>query len=468
MPPRIHLLAHLRPGIGNILPSSRHALPVEAFLERGPRHFSRLRAPRPPPFPTVDSCPPASCACAPTPELPPGVEIDRTTALNGVVAGYAEQVLVCTGREDWAARIEDEDRGENLAASLRGLFGRGGAFCDPYHNVSILNSSFPSEEEAAGTSAYLLPSFKFIPDIAYRDPDALRAVAKAHILPRTLHPAHDGMPKSHRDRLVRGEEEEDGGRYAGALRARDVRDVRDVMVLICGHGGRDVRCGVMGPTLRDEFGRALGRLGYAVETGRFGGEDKEKEKAARVARVGLEMREGMREQMEMAVRGMRWRDVGSEMSNPISGLAISLQQASVLPPIIRATITNINPYPVTLATYGSPLDSMALAVGVPFMIPEGASDPLEYPTIKLKRAWPPSGDAVVGIAAGESVSRDIELKHPPLNLESLKGQQVTVGVKGRWMGVLGKAKEDVGAEDWEGDCLFVGEYEFGYVEIKIE
>ncbi|PKS05287.1 hypothetical protein jhhlp_008659 [Lomentospora prolificans] len=31
------------------------------------------------------------------------------------------------------------------------------------------------------------------------------------------------------------------------------------MILICGHGGRDLRCGVLGPLLRDEFRRVLSR-----------------------------------------------------------------------------------------------------------------------------------------------------------------------------------------------------------------
>jgi len=36
-----------------------------------------------------------------------------------------------------------------------------------------------------------------------------------------------------------------------------VQDVKDVLVLICGHGGRDMRCGITGPILRDEFERSL-------------------------------------------------------------------------------------------------------------------------------------------------------------------------------------------------------------------
>lgn len=39
------------------------------------------------------------------------------------------------------------------------------------------------------------------------------------------------------------------------------------MVLICGHGGRDMRCGVMGPVLRDEFRARLPEAGVEVLEG---------------------------------------------------------------------------------------------------------------------------------------------------------------------------------------------------------
>lgn len=62
--------------------------------------------------------------------MPEGLEIDHKAALNGVMSAYAEQVLICTGQDDWGSRIEEEDGGSNLAAGLKGLFGRGGKFMD--------------------------------------------------------------------------------------------------------------------------------------------------------------------------------------------------------------------------------------------------------------------------------------------------------------------------------------------------
>lgn len=94
------------------------------------RCFATARPPKPPPFPTVSSCPSPTCGCAATPTYPDGLEIDRKSPLNGVISGYAEQVIICTGKDDWSSRIEDENSGDNLAADLKELFGRGGQYTD--------------------------------------------------------------------------------------------------------------------------------------------------------------------------------------------------------------------------------------------------------------------------------------------------------------------------------------------------
>jgi len=62
--------------------------------------------------------------------MPPGLEIDRKTPLRGTLGPFAQQVLICTGKGDWGSKIEEEDGGDNLAADLRELLGRGGVFAD--------------------------------------------------------------------------------------------------------------------------------------------------------------------------------------------------------------------------------------------------------------------------------------------------------------------------------------------------
>ena len=79
-----------------------------------------------PSFPVVATCPSPTCACAATPE---GLDIDHGKPLSGTMAAYAEQVVISTGRDDWASRIEAEE-GRNLAKELRGLLGPKGRFHD--------------------------------------------------------------------------------------------------------------------------------------------------------------------------------------------------------------------------------------------------------------------------------------------------------------------------------------------------
>lgn len=66
--------------------------------------------------------------------MPEGLPIDHEGKLNGLISGYAEQVLICTGRGDWPSRIEEDSSGDNLAADLKELVGRGGIYSD----VSLL------------------------------------------------------------------------------------------------------------------------------------------------------------------------------------------------------------------------------------------------------------------------------------------------------------------------------------------
>ncbi|KAI0904689.1 Sucraseferredoxin-like protein [Ustulina deusta] len=209
---------------------------------------------------TVPRCPSPTCECADTPEMPEGLPIDHNGKLNGLISNYAEQVLVCTGQNDWSSRIEEENSGDNLAADLKELIGRGGIYSDPFHNVSVLNSSFPSSisrrPEVQTTSAYLLPSFKYVPFLPRVSFEAVQALVKGYLLPEKLHPMNDGLAQIHKDRLLRKEA------YQHLLPG--VRDVDDVLVLICGHGGRDMRCGVMGPVLQAEFETQLPQAGLEV------------------------------------------------------------------------------------------------------------------------------------------------------------------------------------------------------------
>ena len=74
---------------------------------------------------------------------------------------------------------------------------------------------------------------------------------KAFILPSQLHQSYDRLTRKETDSLKRQPEMQQ--QFVGA------RKIDEILVLICGHGGRDVRCGTLGPILKEEFEEKLQR-----------------------------------------------------------------------------------------------------------------------------------------------------------------------------------------------------------------
>jgi hypothetical protein len=101
-------------------------------------------------------------------------------------------------------------------------------------------------------SAYILPSFRYLPYIPLTC-HSIETFTRAFLLPLTLHPAHNALAASHR--LALTQQPELQCLFSGAY------EVADILILICGHGGRDERCGVMGPILQTEFERTLSFVG---------------------------------------------------------------------------------------------------------------------------------------------------------------------------------------------------------------
>ncbi|EPS26125.1 hypothetical protein PDE_01061 [Penicillium oxalicum 114-2] len=235
----------------------------------------RTRIEIPPPFPVTKTCPEPSCDCPPTPALPEGLPIDHEQPLNGTMAAYAQQLIVCTGQRDWTSRIEDDGKDQGWGALVRGLkqlMGRGGPYLDPFNNVLVTNSSIkPSRSSALSTSpssatasALLFPAFKYIPSIpTSASPTSsssdqhidLKTFIRAFLLPTRLHEMHSSLPESKQRDMTRAPDL--------ASKFSNVSDIEySPTILICGHGGRDMRCGVMAPALEKEFQRVLCEVGF--------------------------------------------------------------------------------------------------------------------------------------------------------------------------------------------------------------
>lgn len=134
----------------------------------------------------------------------------------------------------------------------------------PFHNTPLTASSFlptpppPNIRDVETTSAYLLPSFTYLPIIP-RTTESVTALVKGYLQPERIHSAHSLLSPIHQDQLRRS--------TAHRELLPPAQDVEDVLVLICGHGGRDARCGVLGPLLEREFEEKLKIAGVDVLSG---------------------------------------------------------------------------------------------------------------------------------------------------------------------------------------------------------
>ncbi|KAJ5966089.1 hypothetical protein N7481_012803 [Penicillium waksmanii] len=197
--------------------------------------------------------------------MPEGLPIDHEQALNGTMAAYAQQLVICTDQRDWTSRIENDGENKSWGGLIRGLkrlLSRGGPYLDPFNNVLVSTSSIvPATNSPSTASALLFPSFKYIPSIPVDARTAsdgaadLTSFVRAFLLPERLHDMHSSLPEAKRTDMTRAPEL--SSNFDGII---DIN--HSPTILICGHGGRDMRCGVMGPALESEFQRVLQTQGY--------------------------------------------------------------------------------------------------------------------------------------------------------------------------------------------------------------
>ncbi|CUS09303.1 unnamed protein product, partial [Tuber aestivum] len=241
---------------------TRHSLRLSSRNFHGTSvRFSARRIPIPfethlqPPLHVTEKCPP-SCVCS-LESLPKDLDIDRATSLRGTMANYYRHLLVCTGRSDWASRVELDvsEPGGGLAGKIKEGGGRKD-LRDPFAPTLVTNSSFerePGVEEGQGVaSAYIFPSGVYLPKIPVED---------------------EGVVELVRRFLLPG-----GGEVESGLESREVLET---VVLICSHNSRDTRCGLVAEPLKRQFEKELAEKGVLLEG--YGDE----EGGAGKARVGF-------------------------------------------------------------------------------------------------------------------------------------------------------------------------------------
>jgi hypothetical protein len=158
--------------------------------------------------------------------------------------------------------------------------------------------------------------------------------------------------------------------------------------------------------------------------------------------------------------------------DPIPGLKVTLKQSSTAsPPSVLATVTNTNTEPVSILSYDSPLDRLALQLGLLSIAPTGADEPLDLPKIQVRRVWPPRREDLITIPPGDSASDDIVLRSDIVPPEEIK-DGATVVLKGEWRAVWAKNKDEISDTSLEdpgsSSDAFQGSFGSNELEISVE
>lgn len=172
-------------------------------------------------------------------------------------------------------------------------------------------------------------------------------------------------------------------------------------------------------------------------------------------------------------------DVMSDFS-VAKNLEVSLSQApattATATPSLSVSVKNTHPStPLTLLKWDSPLDPIALQLGLISVTPAGASAPIDMPTIKASRAMPPGADDLVTLRPGESASSVVELRKMFVPKATWSLGRAEVRMKGRWAAVWpGLGKDDLlgdvqklSALGGGGDGVLTGEWESPTIGIEV-
>ncbi|EXJ60951.1 hypothetical protein A1O7_05104 [Cladophialophora yegresii CBS 114405] len=207
-------------------------------------------------------------------------EIDHKNPLNGTISPHSQHLIISTGRSDWTSRIEDErENGTSwgkVVGDLKGLMGRKGEFRDAFNATMISTSSFTplsgsakqttkrvngkeKWEELEPVDALLYPAFRhFRGLVPLSEEEAGETASSPHT--ESQRDPDSATTGSLKDFIVEnltpntGESTPD----TAAVRSRwDSSPITNPTILICSHGGRDSRCGILGPVLHDEFNTYL-------------------------------------------------------------------------------------------------------------------------------------------------------------------------------------------------------------------
>jgi hypothetical protein len=170
------------------------------------------------------------------PPVPANLNIDQSKPLLDTVPPYAIHIIIMTGKTNWPAHIDDEGLAHTFSELIRKRKNQDRRpFENRYHpaysdtkedenqRVIITNCSLPSIHSTTGTDIILLPDNIIISNITSRRVDALLD----YIFGKPCYQAFSIYPCPFSS-----------------------------LILVCGHGNKDRRCGTVGPLLEKALKQA--------------------------------------------------------------------------------------------------------------------------------------------------------------------------------------------------------------------
>ncbi|RGP59807.1 hypothetical protein FSPOR_11058 [Fusarium sporotrichioides] len=154
----------------------------------------------------------------------------------------------------------------------------------------------------------------------------------------------------------------------------------------------------------------------------------------------------------------------------LRNLEVVISQEEKNPVLMRTAVKNNNDHPVTILSYGSPLDALAIQLGTLYITPKGGSEPLEILQIEASRLWPPMEDALIELGAGQTAIWESTLQEPVVPMDSVF-EGATVQLKGTWTAVWPREKEGIDFSELEEGTpingTLTGSYKSNVLDIEV-
>ncbi|KAL4242024.1 Thioredoxin-like ferredoxin [Abortiporus biennis] len=214
-------------------------------------------------------------------EFPSRFDVDRETQLFGTIKPYRRQVVISTGKSDWAREVT-EDSGtlaaylNSISSKSKGPKAEGGQReegekkknkndasspifrATEQSKISILNGSHHSLSNEADTETVLVfPDFKVVSEVK-NSVEGAQKLWNVAIDPK--------VGRAGRDEEAAEEEEKEGESALSGSTLRSWVLPYAAVILLCSHKKRDNRCSIAAPKLEHGFTVSLERSGWEVHT----------------------------------------------------------------------------------------------------------------------------------------------------------------------------------------------------------